>query len=314
MVSEGIYFDAVSVDLDIQFIESLTLTKSTKSGRPEPFKLLAPHRKLITNLLGWKRADGSRLYRRCYFSVARKNAKTQVAAALALVLLIMDSEAQPDIFICAKDREQASICFHAAADMARSHPELRDILTITPYLKEIRNKLNGGKLKALSSEGANKHGLSPSAVVFDELHSWSEPERELYDAMQSGSGARKSPLFLTITTAGIDEFSICGEEYAYACRVRDGLVVDPTFLPLIYEVPREADWTDETLWHLANPCLGDIVQIQDLREARDKALAVPSEQTAFRRLRLNQWVQARSVWIPLQAWDQCVWTGKAIAC
>lgn len=303
------YFDAGAVELDVAFIESLTLTKSTKSGRPEPFRLLPPHRKLVSNLMGWRRPDGTRLYRRCYFSVARKNAKTQVSAAMGLDLLVLDDEASPEIYIAAKDREQAGICFRAAADMVYAHEELRDVLKVTEYQKTIYNPLNGGILKALSSEGRGKHGLNPSAVIIDEFHVWGASEQELYDALTSGSGARRQPLTIIITTAGIDEHSMCGREYEYACRVRDGHAIDPTYLPMIYELPKDADWTDESLWSLANPTLGQVVRIEYLREERDKALNVPSEQTKFRRLSMNQWVNSKDIWIPRTQWDACSWRG-----
>lgn len=143
LATEAIYFDAAGVQIDIDFIESLTLTKSTKSGKPEPFILLPVHRKLVANLLGWKREDGTRLYRHCYFSVGRKNAKTQIAAALALDLLVLDDEAQPEVYIAAKDRDQASLCFNAACDMIRASVELSSFLTIQAYTKTIFNKLNG---------------------------------------------------------------------------------------------------------------------------------------------------------------------------
>ena len=304
-----IYFDARGVELDFQFIQSLTLTKSTKSGRPEPFNLLPVHKKLVANLLGWKRQDGTRLYRRCYFSVARKNAKTQIAAALALDLLVMDDEAQPEIYICAKDREQASICFTAACDMVYASEELSSFLTVTPYTKTIVNTLNGGKLRALSSEGRSKHGLNPSCVIFDELHAWQSSEQELYDALTTGSNARRQPLWLTITTAGVDEYSLCGREYAYAKNVQNGTVEDPTFLPLIYELDKDDAWDDEKNWHKANPTLGEIIRVEALREARDKALNLPSEQTAFRRLYCNQWVNSKDIWIPLHFFDLCKWDG-----
>jgi phage terminase large subunit-like protein len=306
----GAFFDRKHVDIDIAFIESLTLTKTTKSGRPEPFTLLPVHRELIENLLGWKRPDGTRLYRKCYFSLARKNAKTQIAAAIALVMLVLDNELQPEIYIAAKDREQASLCFYAIADMIHASPDLSDILAITPSTKTIINRQNGGKLKALSSEGKSKHGLNPSCVIFDELHSWTSSEQELYDALTTGSGLRRQPLFLTITTAGIDEHSICGKQYEYACKVRDGVVDDPAFLPLIFEVPKDADWTDETLWPLANPTLGALVKLDDLRAERETALKIPAEQTKFRRLFLNQWVNAKDVWISLHHFDACKWDGE----
>lgn len=310
---EGVYFDAGSVGLDFAFIESLTLTKSTASGKPEQFRLLPPHRRLVGNLMGWRRPDGTRLYRRCYFSVARKNAKTQIAAALGLDLLVLDGEASPEIYIAAKDREQAGLCFRAAADMVYAHEELNEELRVVEYLKEIVNPLNGGRLKSLSSEGKGKHGYNPSAVILDEFHVWGSPEQELYDALTSGSVARQQPLTIIITTAGIDEYTMCGREYEYACHVRDGIIKDPTYLPLIYELPKEADWTDETLWHLANPTLGRIVRIEALREELDKALTMPNEQTKFRRLHCNQWVNSSETWIPLPKWDACKWDGQPIA-
>jgi phage terminase large subunit-like protein len=354
-VTDGVYFDARSVAADFAFIESLTLTKSTKSGKPEPFRLLSCHKKLVGNLLGWKRggeqrgrdtdiddelvsvllcplckkpvekrhsslycaycsrlfainlAGGGRIYRRAYFSPARKNAKTQIAAALGLNLVFLDGEASPEIYIAAKDRDQSSICFKAAAAMVDAHEELRSVLRVIRHRSEIVCSLNGGVLKALSSDGEGKHGYNPSTVIIDEFHVWGSAEQELYDALTSGSVARRQPLTIIITTAGVDEYTLCGREYDYACRVRDGIVHDPTYLPLIYELPKDADWTDEANWHLANPTLGEIVTYEALREARDKALAIPSEQTKFRRLNCNQWVNAKDTWIPLRAWDECSW-------
>jgi phage terminase large subunit-like protein len=101
---------------------------------------------------------------------------------------------------------------------------------------------------------------------------------------------------------------MCGREYEYACRVRDGLIEDPTYLPMIYELPKDADWTDENLWHLANPTLGKIVRLDALREDCEKAKVMPSEQTKFQRLACNQWVNSRTTWIPLAEWDGCCLT------
>jgi len=301
------------VALDIAFIESLTLTKSTKSGLPEPFRLLPPHRKLVANLLGWKQPDGTRLYRRCYFSPARKNAKTQIAAALALDLLVLDVEAEPEIYAAAKTGEQSSMVYRAAAGMVRASEELSDILQCTDYRKEIRNRETGGILQALTADGKAKHGSNPSAVIIDEFHVWGSAEQELYDALTSGSVARRQPLVIIITTAGVDEQTLCGAEYDYACKVRDGIIQDPAYLPMIYEVPKDADWMDESLWPLANPTLGSIVRIDELRKLCDKAKSVPSEQTKFRRLNLNQWVNSKSTWIPRTQWDACKWNGENVA-
>lgn len=316
MAVDGIYFDADEAQFACTFIESLTLTK-TKSGRPERFRLLPPHRKLVVNLFGWKRPDGTRLYRRAYFSVARKNAKTQIAAAIGLLCLLDPNEPEPEVYIAAKDRDQAGFCYKAAMGMVLADPDLDDkrggLLHVTKSVKEIFNHANGGLLKALSSEGDSKHGSNPSCVIIDEFHVWGSPEQELYDALTTGSMARRQPLEIIITTAGVDEYTLCGKEYDHACKVRDGLIEDPAYFPLIYEIPKDADFSDESLWPLANPTLGDIVLIDKLREIYAKGLTDPSEMTKFRRLNCNQWVNSANTWIPRTRWDACTWRGSSAA-
>lgn len=301
---EGAYYDPEPLRKIEKFAGTLKLTKSTKSGGPEPFTLLPHARKFFANLLGWKRADKTRLYRKAYWSMARKNAKTQNLALLGLSLLLFDEEAQPEIYIAATEVEQAGECYEAARDMVRSNPELDEFLVLTDYRKTIFCPANGGTLQALSSKGKTKHGSNPSALVFDELHAWGPEHQELYDALATGQGARRQPLKIAITTAGTNEQSLCGEEYSYAKRVLTGQVQDPSYFSAIYEIPKEADWTDENLWHLANPALDTVVSRQFLREERDEALNSPAKQNTFRRLHLNQWTESAEQWIPLHIWDK----------
>jgi phage terminase large subunit-like protein len=302
---EGIYFDRSVVERAKIFASLLQLTKCTPSGKPEPLVLLPHVLKFIANLLGWKKPDGTRLYRKCYFSVARKNAKTQALAFLALLQLFLDPEPGQEIYVAAKEREQAGLCYEAALAMVETNPDLYDLVDVTRSQKLIVHKETGSKIKALSSEGKSKHGFNPSLVIFDELHVWGMPEQELYDALTTGSAARREPLFVFITTAGSDEQSLCYREYDYAKRVLTGQHEDPTYLPLIWELPKDADWTDESLWGLANPALDTIVRREELRSSLHKALALPAEQNTFRRLHLNQWVNSVSTWIPLIEWDEC---------
>lgn len=302
----GTYFDQSAADRVLAFVRLLTLTKCTASGRPEPFEPLPWFLRLIGNVYGWRNADGTRLTRRVFASMARKNAKTQCIAALALAeFLGVEPEQQPEVYMAAKSVEQAGYCFAAARDMIRAEPELDSICRITDSTKTITNSLNGGVLKVLSAEGKSKHGSNPSCVIKDELHAWGGPEQELFDALTSGSLARRQPLFLLITTAGTNLETICGREYQYAVKVRDGIIEDPTYFPLIYELPKDADWTDESLWPLANPGLGVTVRMDGLRAEVKTALARPSEQNRIRRLNFNQWTESSSVWIPATEWDAC---------
>jgi phage terminase large subunit-like protein len=302
----SIWFDQDAVSLAETLIGTLTLTKSTKSGEPEPFVLLPHSRKLIANLLGWKRSDGRRVYRKSYCSMGRKQAKTQTVAALVIAEFFLSPEPNQEIYMAAKDRDQASICFDAVASMIRIHPDLEPLVQITESRKLIRHKETGSTIRALSSDGAGKHGYNPSLVVFDELHAWGAAEQELYDALTTGSKSRRNPLWVVITTAGSNQESICYREYKYAKRVLSGEVVDDSYFPLIYEVPQESDWADQSLWPMALPTLGILHELSDYEEEFRQALARPERQNTFRRLYLNQWTSANSQWIPLRQWDACI--------
>lgn len=302
---EGTYFDSSVVDRAVLFAEQLALTKCTQSGYPETLRLLPHSLKLVANLLGWKKADGSRLHRKSYWSVARKNTKTQTVAFLADFMFFMDPEPEQEIYIAAKEQEQAGLCYEAALAMIRTNEELEDLVDVKEYKKLIIHKETGSRLKAVSSEGKSKHGYNPSMVIFDEFHAWSASEQELYDALTTGSVARREPLQVIITTAGTEEQSLCYREYDYAKRVLSGIVQDPSYLPLIWELPKDADWTNEDLWSQANPSLDVVVRRDELRTEFTKAINLPSEQNKFRRLHLNQWVNSIEQWIPLTEWDQC---------
>jgi phage terminase large subunit-like protein len=310
MNTEGIYFDVPTVEQAFAFVECLTLTKSTKSGLPEPFKLLKFQKKFIGNILGWKRADGRRLYRKAFLTMARKNGKTQLVAALGLILLMLDDEAMPEVYAAAKTSEQSEKIFEAAAYMVDASEELQEYLTVTPYRREIVCNLNGGKFKALTSDGKAKHGSNPSALLIDELHVWGAREEELYKALTTGRGARKQPLIVFITTAGTDEQSMCYREYSYAKQVLAGKkgIEDPYYYADIYEVPKDADWTDRSLWHLGSPALGEFLNLDIIAEDMEQALRVPSLQNERRQLYLNQWTNTASTWIQLTAWDACSWS------
>lgn len=302
---EGAYYDPSAFALMKEFASTLKLSKSTASGQPEEFVILPYAEKFFANLLGWKRANGARLFRKAYWSMARKNAKTTNIALLGLMLLIFDQEAQPEVYIAATEVEQAGECYEAAKSMVESNPDLADYLRIIDYKKMITCPTNGGILKALSSKGKGKHGSNPSAVIFDELHAWGPEHQELYDALTTGSGARRQPLRVMITTAGSNENSLCFEEYSYAKKVLNGTVQDPTYLADIHELPRDADWTDESLWSLPNPAIDFFPSMrQHLREECGAALNSPAKQNAVRRLYMNQWTASSEQWIPLHVWDQ----------
>ena len=288
----------------IDFFQKLcTNTKGEWAG--QRFNLIGWQRDLLWELFGRVTKDGYRQYRTCYAEIPKKNGKSELAAGVALKCLVADGEEGGEVYSAANDREQASIVFNVAADMVRNSPVLSRRLDIVDSRKRIVDHKTRSFYQALSRETCTKHGFNPSAIIVDELHA--HKTRELYDILVEGTDtARRQQLVFIITTAGIyDVESICWEVREHARQVRDGIVEDPSVLPIMYFADKNEDWTDETVWRRVNPSLDHIFTIDKIRKHYDEVRQQPSRENNFRRYRLNQWVSQVERWMPMDKWDEC---------
>ena len=285
----------------IAFINSLTHTKGAFAG--QTFKLRKWQVRFLKRLFKKRGSDGLRQFRTCLLMIPRKNGKTEIAAAIALYGLLADGEPGAEVISAAADRDQASLCFGVAAQMVRNDPELNAACYIVDSQKKIVHRKTGSVYRAISAEAASKHGYNCSLCVYDELHAANN--RDLYDVLSTSMGARKQPLFLAISTAGYDRHSILWELYAHAKKVEADPELDPTFLPVIYEAPPEADWKSRKVWRACNPALGDFRSLEDMQILADRAKEIPAQENNFRRLYLNQWTEQASRWLSMTAWDAC---------
>jgi phage terminase large subunit-like protein len=301
--TSGPAFSAERAARAVRFIENLTHTKDKWAGRS--FALRPWQRSIIEELFGRMRTDdpGRRAYRTCYVEIPRKNGKSELAAALALYGLLGDGIIGAEVYSAAADRDQAALVFNAAAQMVRNDPVLSQRLKILDSQKRIVDYKTGSFYRAISAEAYSKHGFNASLLIYDELHA--APNRDLWDVLTTSMGARHEPLVVAITTAGYDRHSICYEQHDYAIKVRDGVVEDATFFPVIYAAPDDADWTDEAVWKAANPALEDFRDIEEMRALAHKAREIPALQNTFRRLYLCQWTEQAERWIDMAAWDAC---------
>jgi len=285
----------------IRQLNQLKHTKGPFAG--QTFNLRPWQTRILQRLFTVDRATGLRKYRMCLLMLPRKNGKTELAAALAIDGLLLDGEIGGEIYSAAADRDQAALVFNVAAQMIRYDEELAAACDIIDSQKRIVHRATGSFYRAISAEAYSKHGFNASRVIYDELHA--APTRELWDVLTSSTGARAQPLVVAISTAGYDRHSILFELYAHAKHVADDPALDPAFLPVIYEAPPDADWTDEAVWHAANPALGDFRSLDEMRTACARAREIPAQENAFRRLYLNQWTEQAARWIAMAAWDAC---------
>jgi phage terminase large subunit-like protein len=267
----------------------------------QPFAL-RPWQQTIIRQLFETGPDGIRRYRSCLLMLPRKNGKTELCAAIAIYCLLFDA-AQGEIYLAAADREQASKVFQAMVAMIRADHELDALLEIIESRKRIVFRKTASFCQAISAEAYSKHGFNASVVIYDELHC--APNRELYDVLVTSQGGRVQPLMIAISTAGYDRHSVLWEMYSHAKRVIQDPSLDPTFLPILYEAPSDADWTDEAVWAAANPALGDFRSLEDMRILAVRAKQIPAQQNTFRRLYLNQWTEQAERWLDMATWDTC---------
>lgn len=285
----------------IELINHLTHTKGPFAG--QSFRLRKWQEKILRQLFTIDRATGLRRYRMCLLMLPRKNGKSELAAALAIDGLLLDGEIGGEVYSAAADKDQAALVFNVAAQMIRNDEELSDACEVIDSQKRIVHRSSGSFYRAISAEAYSKHGFNASRVIYDELHA--APTRELWDVLTSSTGARAQPLVIAISTAGYDRHSILFELYAHAKNVANNPALDPAFLPIIYEAPTDADWTDEKVWRRANPALGDFRSLEEMRTACARAREIPAQENTFRRLYLNQWTEQASRWIAMAAWDAC---------
>ena len=293
-------FDDAAADRACRFF-STQVKLVEGGGAGSAFTLQPWQAKIVRDVFGWKRQDGTRRYRTVYIEVPRKNGKSTLSAGLALYMLLCDGEQRPQVYSAAGDRGQARIVFDSARAMCQANPRVMNEVRLL-HNRILAPKV-GGWYEALSAEAYTKHGLSASAIIFDELHV--QKNRELWDVLTTSVGARRQPLTIAITTAGHDRSSICWEMHSRAELAIANPDNDPYFYGAIFGAKQEDDWTSEEVWKKANPNFGVSLFPDYLRERCNEARSNPAAENTFRQLHLNQWTQQAIRWIQLDAWDKC---------
>jgi phage terminase large subunit-like protein len=297
-------FDAQAAKRAIAWIhDNLTHVKGEQARGPDQLQLTRWQQGGIANLFGWKhKRTGLRRYPSALWFLPRKNGKSTIAAAIVNLFGFLDDEPGAEIYSAAADRDQARLVFGVASG------QIGNDLALTDRARIFHNSISydDGRAiyKALSAEAGTKHGLNSNLVVVDELHA--QPTRDLVDVLVTSTGARREPLIVYITTSDFARVSICNEIVDYALKVRDGIIDDPSFLPILYAAERDDDWTAPEIWRKANPNFEVVPGLKEyLRRECQKAVDVPTFENTFRRLHLNQRTEQDVRLIPMADFDAC---------
>jgi len=237
---------------------------------------------------------GSRVYTQALWGVPRGNGKTEIAAAVALYMLVADVP-RAEVYIAAGSRDQATLAFKSARRMVEWGP-LAGAVKVQPGYRRMSVGKSDSMLHVISAEGPLQHGLQPTCVIFDEL--WVQKKRELFEALAGGLFKRDQALLVCISTAGFDPQSLLAQE----CR-RGELGEDPRFHYRWEQAPEGLPHDDPKTWELANPALR--CERPFMRTAGLEDDLRRMHENEFRRWHLNQWTASEATWITPEVWDAC---------
>lgn len=257
----------------IHFIEKYCKqSKGRWSGKPLKLELF--QKAMLQSLFGFvDKESGLRKYKKVIFFVARKNGKSVLDSAIATYMLTKDGEGGAEIYSVATKREQSKIVWEESKRMIKKSPILAK--RIRCLIGGIYYDINDSFFRALASDSNSLDGLNAHLVIADEVHAWKD--KNLLDVMYDSMSARTQPILLETSTMGTIRQNVFDIEYDYASQVIDGTIQDETLLPIIYELDDEKEWVNEECWFKANPSLGSIKSIKDLREKVERAKANPIE-------------------------------------
>lgn len=296
----GLFFDEEAADHAIEFFSFLRLWEGEWKGCT--FELQPWQKFNVGSLFGWKRADGLRRFRVGYIEVPRKNGKSPLMAGVGLYLLVADDEPGAQIYSAATKRDQARIVWKHAAKMAETSPAISKRVRIYWGKGNMHVPKTESKFEPLGADADTMDGLNIHGGLIDELHA--HKKRDVWDVLETATGARRQPLQLGITTAGHDQASICYEQHEYGEKILRSVIEDDTYFVYISCMDEGDDWDSVETWRKANPNFGISVKEDDLRRKCSKAKKMPAAQNAFLRLHLDKWTQQANRWISLELWDE----------
>lgn len=255
----------------------------------------------------WQRKEIRKIYdnpdgtRRAIISFGRKNAKSTLAAFL-LLLHLCGPRARPNsqLYSAAQSREQAGIIFGLASKIVRMSPTLNKVVTVRDTAKQLYCQELGTLYRALSAEASTAYGLSPVFIVHDELGQVKGPRSELYEALETATGAQENPLSVIISTQAPTDADLL------SVLIDDALAGhDPRVTASLYTAPFDADPFSKDTLKLANPAFGDFLNAREVLAMAEDAKRMPSREAEYRNLILNQRVEASSPFVSRNLWATC---------
>lgn len=277
----------------VRFIGILKHFKGASNNKPfrlEDWQLL-----IIACICGfyWRGTD-QRRFNEAYISIARKNGKTALFAALMIYFLLADGEPSAEVLISANSREQATrIDFQMVKGFIQKlDPKGR---TVKAQRNQVKVAKTTNMMYVTAADASKLDGFNTSACLIDEYHE--ADTDEVKEVLKTSMGNRVNPLQCVVTTRGFDMSKPCFELDSYAQQVLSGEKKDDALFVMIFTLDEGDDWRNPEVWVKANPNLDVTVNKNYLNGELTKALESTAKEIQFRIKYMNQWVESKTIWI-----------------
>lgn len=277
-------FDIEKAYRPIDFIERFLIPTKGAYSKTE----LLPWQHFVeANMYGWvSRKTGYRRFREALIIVGQGNGKSTMIAGNAAFGLTKDNERGAEIYALSNSKEQAKIVYSECGAQINGSPVLRKHVQVTQNGAYFKNS----KFEPLASDSKNLDGRNVHMAVFDEIHEFRD--YKLINVIKGKIKKRKQPLIIYITTLGtvIDgplmDFYVLGGQILAGDKAISRRAADRMFV-YIDEIDEDDDPSDPACWPKANPSLGKLLDIEDLKDEWERVKSIPAERNNFINKQLN---------------------------
>jgi phage terminase large subunit-like protein len=317
----GIWFDEEEAAKTYRFFED-KLRLSEGQFEDIPFLLDPSQAFIVGSIFGWKKADGTRRFRRAYIEEGKGNGKSPLVGGIGLKGLTADREAGAEIYSAGATKDQAAILFRDAVKMVRKSPELERRLRFSGGEGREYNiafLAQGSFFRPVSRETKKTgSGPRPHFALCDEVHE--HPDRGTMEMLERGFKFRRQPLLLMITNSGTDRNSVAWEEHEHAIRVAAGnrearhddaayigeVIDDTTFSYVCALDVGDDPLTDPSCWIKANPLLNVTISEEYIAGVVKQAKDMPGKLNSILRLHFCVWTDAETAWMTRELLEPCL--------